>query len=81
LWRPLASVDLIALAEHDGSRWANNTVKLSGYSTLNLKTVWRATKSLSAEIGVNNLADKNYELDYGFPNPGRMWFATLNYRL
>lgn len=80
LWRVAGSIDVIAFAEHDGSRWANNTTELAGYTTLNLKAVWRPTKDLSAEVGVDNLTDRNYELDYGFPNPGRMWFANLNYR-
>ncbi len=80
LWRPVAAVDLIAFAEHDGGRWASDTVKLDGFTTLNLKAVWRPMKNLSAEAGVNNVTDKNYELDYGFPAAGRMWFANLNYQ-
>lgn len=78
-WRPVTAVDLIALAEHDGGRWASNTVKLSGFTTVNLKAVWRPVKNMAAEVGVNNVTDKNYELDYGFPAAGRMWFANLNY--
>lgn len=80
LWRPVASVDLIALAEHDGGRWASNTVKLAGFKTLNLKAAWRPARDLTAEFGVNNALDDNYDLDQGFPAPGRMWFANLNYR-
>jgi len=67
------------LREYDGSRWASNTVKLDGFTTLNLKAAWRPTKNLSAEAGVNNVGDENYELDQGFPAAGRMWFANLNY--
>ncbi len=79
LWRPADAVSLIAFAEHDGSRWASNTVKLDGFTTLNLKAAWRPMKNLSAEAGVNNVGDENYELDQGFPAAGRMWFANLNY--
>lgn len=78
-WRPTENVDLIALAERDGSRWASDTVQLDGYTTVNLKAVWRPVKDLSAEVGVNNATDQNYELDYGFPAAGRTWFANLNY--
>ena len=35
---------------------------------------------LSLDAGLTNLNDKNYELDSGFPNPGRMWFANASYR-
>lgn len=79
-WRPVAAVDLIAFAEHDGGRWASNTVKLSGFTTLNLKAAWRPMKDLSAELGVNNVTDEHYELDYGFPAAGRMAFANLTYQ-
>lgn len=80
LWRPVASVELIACAERDGGRWASNSVRLDGFTTLNLKAVWRPVKDLAAEVGVNNATDKNYELDDGFPNPGRMWFANMSYQ-
>ncbi len=79
-WRPVDKAELIAFAEHDGGRWAGNTVKLDGFTTLNLKAVWRPMKALSAEVGVNNVADEHYELDQGFPAAGRMAFANLGYR-
>lgn len=79
-WRPSAAWEVVALLEHDGGRWASNTVKLPGFTTVNAKVAWRPIKELSAEIGVNNLADKNYELDYGFPAAGRVWFFNLRYR-
>ena len=75
-----ATADVIAYAEHDSSRWASNTVELAGFTTLNLKVVYRPAKNISTEAGVTNLADKNYSLADGFPNPGRMWFANASYQ-
>lgn len=80
LWRPVQKAELVAFAEHNGDRWASDTVKLDGFTTLNLKVVWRPTKTLSAEAGLNNATDDNHELDQGFPAAGRMWFANLEYR-
>ncbi|THF62768.1 TonB-dependent receptor [Pseudothauera rhizosphaerae] len=79
LFRPVSSVDLVAFAERDSSKWVSNTVRLDGFTTLNLKAVWRPAKNISGEAGVNNATDKNYELADGFPNPGRMWFANATY--
>lgn len=76
LWRPVATVDLTAFAEHDGYRWA--FVKIPGYTTLNLKAAWRPTKDLAVELGVNNATDEDYELNTGFPAAGRMWFANAS---
>lgn len=78
--RPLAQVDVIPYVEYNTGRWASNTVRIDGYTVINLKAAYRPLPQLSLEAGVTNLTDKNYELDYGFPNPGRMWFANANYR-
>jgi len=64
----------------NSGRWASNTVKLAGYTTLNLKAVYRPLKGISLEAGVTNLSDENYSLADGFPAPGRMWFANANYQ-
>ena len=80
LFRPIGAVDLIAYAEYNSSKWVSNTVELGGVTTLNLKAVYRPTKTTSTEVGVTNLADKNYFLADGFPSPGRMWFANASYQ-
>ena len=70
----------MAFAEHDSARWASNTVRLSGFTTLNLKAAYMLRKDISLEAGVSNLADRNYALADGFPSPGRSWFANAEYR-
>jgi iron complex outermembrane receptor protein len=74
------ALDLISFAEYNSSRWASNTVELPGFTTLNVKAVYRASKAISTEVGVNNLTDRNYSLADGYPNPGRTWFANANYQ-
>ncbi len=64
--------------EYNSSRWASNSVELSGYTTLNLKAVYHFTHDFSAEAGVNNATDRNYSLADGYPNPGRSWFANAS---
>lgn len=80
LVRPLAQLELLAFIESDSGRWASNTVKLGGFTTANLKATYRPAANLALEAGVTNLADKNYSLANGFPNPGRTWFANANYQ-
>lgn len=80
LTRPLASLDVLAFAEHDSSRWASNTVRLDGFTTLNLKAAWKPVKGTTLEAGVNNLTDKNYSLADGFPSAGRSWFVNAAYQ-
>lgn len=80
LWRAASNLDVVAFAEHNSQRWASNTVELAGFTTLNLKLAYKPMKGTLVEAGVTNLADKNYALADGFPNPGRMWFVNANYQ-
>lgn len=76
----VAAEQVSSVVSREDSRWTSNTSEIAGFTTVNLKAVWRPVKNLSTEIGVNNLTDRNYELDYGYPNPGRMWFANARYQ-
>ncbi|MDD5365624.1 MAG: TonB-dependent receptor [Gallionellaceae bacterium] len=75
-----------ATAEWEEGRkvaYGNNTgtyTTLDGYTVLGLKGIWRPVKAAEVEVGVSNLTDANYELADGYPMPGRMWFANVNYR-
>lgn len=78
-WSPINTLKIIGLAEYNSSRWVSNTTKVDGFTVMNLKAAWQPLNNLTAELGVNNITDKNYNLDFGFPNPGRMWFTNLSY--
>jgi iron complex outermembrane receptor protein len=80
IYNPVEQVDLVAFAEYNSKRWASSTVKLDGFTTLNLKAAYRPWEPLTLEAGVNNVTDENHELSSGFPSPGRMWFADVTYR-
>jgi iron complex outermembrane receptor protein len=79
--QPHEALDLQATLEHNSSRWASNTLALPGYAVAGLKLSWRAMRGLSFELGGDNLADKHYELDAGFPSAGRTWYANLRYEI
>jgi outer membrane receptor protein involved in Fe transport len=40
---------------------------------------YRYSKALNFAIGVENLTDENYELDLGYPEPGREYYAKFTY--
>lgn len=75
--RPFGQLQTVPYVESESSRWTSNTVKTSDHATLNLKAMYTPLPNLDVEAGVT---DENYTLAYGFPNPGRMWFANANYR-
>lgn len=78
--RPASQVEIIGFVESNSARWASDKIELGGFTTLNLKAVYRPTPKVTAEVGVSNLTDQNYFLADGFPSPGRMWSAKLNYQ-
>lgn len=79
LVKPAAQWSLQGTIEYNSARWASNTVQLAGYTVAGLTLRWQPMNGLSLEIGGDNLADKLYELDAGFPAAGRSWYANLRY--
>lgn len=47
------------------------------FTTFDLKAIYKATDTITAEIGVKNLTDKLIQYDLGFPVAGREYFANL----
>ncbi|MBK1614452.1 TonB-dependent receptor [Rubrivivax gelatinosus] len=68
-----------ATAEYDSRRWVSDTVALGGFSVFGLKASWKPMPALTLEAAVDNVGDKNYALDAGFPAAGRSWRTDLRY--
>ncbi len=77
--QPIERVQLLAFAEHNSGRWVSNTIRLGGFTTLNLSASFSPLAGAEFETGVTNVTDRNYSLAHGFPNPGRMWFLNASY--
>ena len=58
---------------------AANTVRLAGYSTLDLRAEWALQPSLKLGLRLNNVADKSYQTALGYTQPGREGFVTLRH--
>lgn len=64
------------------SRYSNSyeVTKLAGFGATNIKFSYKPTESLSVEVGISNLFDKNYEYREGYPEEGRVFFTNLRYK-
>lgn len=49
-------------------------------TTYDVKTIYQATSSLTAEIGIKNLTDELIRYDMAYPMAGREFFASLEYK-
>jgi iron complex outermembrane recepter protein len=82
LYRPLTALEVIASTIYESSRISESTgVRgVDSFTVVNLKGSWRVRPDLAVEFGANNIADRDYAYDEGFPEPGRNWFLNLHYR-
>ncbi|MDR3089769.1 MAG: TonB-dependent receptor [Desulfobulbaceae bacterium] len=58
---------------------SNGSRKADGFITMNAKLDYDFAQGFTVEAGVSNVLDKNYELEEGWPEAGRMFFANLRY--
>ncbi|HSL90076.1 MAG TPA: TonB-dependent receptor, partial [Ignavibacteriaceae bacterium] len=52
--------------------------RLLDYLLLNAKIAYRLFTNYSVYFRVNNITDKLYETEYGFPHPGREFFVAIS---
>ncbi|MEF3169411.1 MAG: TonB-dependent receptor [Deltaproteobacteria bacterium] len=81
-YKPLKKLTLHGNLEYNSKRYSSSAGnRVAGAFTLvNTKIAYEIIKELNIEMGVNNVFDKNYALDEGYPEPGRNYFANLTYR-
>ncbi len=58
---------------------ASNTSSLGGYTTVALRLSRQLTRRLQARLKVDNLFDRDYQLNEGYNQDGRNWLLGLNY--
>ena len=57
-----------------------NTVRLGGFTTVDLRAAYRVTDQFSVEARIENLLDKDYQTADTFNQPGLGGFLTLRYQ-
>jgi len=82
--RPVSWLSLIPSLQYSSwlystSDGKGNNPKLGGYTLANFKISARLPQGLTVSAGVENGFDKNYQLQAGYPEAGRSWFANLRY--
>jgi iron complex outermembrane recepter protein len=79
---PIRRCDLRGSVTAYGQRYATSTgLTLASFATLELQGAVELDRGTTLEAGVANLLDAEYQLDEGFPEPGRTYFANLKFAL
>ena len=83
-WRPVASLTITPSLDIAGDRWSDvNTtpvpsfpyLRTGGYALLDISAQYTVQRNFDVVFGLKNLADRNYELAWGFPQPGRTFYV------
>jgi iron complex outermembrane receptor protein len=84
LWRPIEKLTITPSLDLAGDRWSDmNTtpvpafpyVRTGAYSLFDLAAQYGVVRNFDVAVGFKNLADDNYSLAWGFPQPGRTFYV------
>lgn len=83
-YRPLAKLSIVPSLEYSSWRYSYSDGKgvtrtVGGFTLVDFKLSYRALRGLTLSVGVQNLFDKNYVLQEGYPEAGRSWYANARY--
>lgn len=80
-YRPVDAVTITPSIELADDRWSDVTGggyrKVGQYALVNLQLQYRPLEDWELALGARNLRDENFELAYGYPEPGRSVYAKL----
>jgi vitamin B12 transporter len=81
LSRTFGSFDVGANILAQGDRFDNtqNTIKVAGYVTVDLRSVYHFNKNWMLSAKLNNLLDKNYQTVDTYNMPDRNFFVSVHY--
>jgi vitamin B12 transporter len=81
LARTWARITATARLNIEGKRYddAANTIRLGGYSTVDLLATWQITSALALQAKLANITDRRYETAYYYPQDGRNYLLTVRF--
>ncbi|WP_271170075.1 TonB-dependent receptor plug domain-containing protein [Hansschlegelia plantiphila] len=79
-WEAYPRLQLIPSLELSSSRYSSDRFETSytkndGFALANFSAEYRVTDNFTTGVGVRNIFDKNYEVQYGYPEAGRSFFV------
>lgn len=83
-WRPINRLTITPSLDIAGDRWSDvNTtpvlafpyLRTGAYTLINVAAQYALARNFDVVLGFKNLSDDNYELAWGFPQPGRTFYV------
>ena len=80
-WMPYENLTVSPNVALYSSRWSadrleSNFFNLKGFALANINVNYKFNEKVEFDVGVRNIFDANYQLAYGFPEPGRTFYLS-----
>lgn len=80
-WMPYENITISPNLALYSSRWStdrleNNFFRTKGFVLANVNVNYKLNENFEFDAGVKNIFDTNYQLAYGFPEPGRTFYLS-----
>ncbi|MGD9612590.1 MAG: TonB-dependent receptor plug domain-containing protein [Kiritimatiellia bacterium] len=80
-WQAGARLTLAPNVEYNSSRYSSSVgTKAAGFWLANLDAQLALPRGFGLAAGIRNVFDENYELGEGYPEEGRSFYASVQYR-
>lgn len=80
-WKACSRLTLVPNVEYNSSRYSSSTgTKTDGFWLGNLDAQVALPRGFGLALGLRNVFDENYELNEGYPEEGRSFYASVQYR-
>lgn len=74
--------------QYVGSRYSSNSatysdelLELSGYHLVDTQLAYKISHAANFRVGIKNMLDESYELQYGYPSVGRTYYLYLEWNI
>lgn len=81
-YSPIKAVSALFGVDYASKRYSSSDgVREAGaYTVMNAKLMCEPVNGFTVETGTDNIFDRDYALDEGYPEPGRTFFVNVGYR-
>ena len=81
-WRPVRRLTVTPSLDIAGDRWSDVNpppvfpyVRTGSYTAFDIAAQYDVVRNVAVVFGLKNVTDRNYELAWGFPQPGRTFYV------
>lgn len=81
-WTISQALSLGVTTQYESERYnaTDASRQSAGFTVSGLRATYKMSSGITTRLGVENIFDKYYSYDEGFPEPGRTYYANMSYQ-